>query len=152
MIARRRFALIWSEFRTRKPDFLWGLLATLLSSVVGRLLPQRAQPPILFFATLALALMSPRKVLMDRISHKRAAARRARLFERVLTVSPRSLQEAEGGMILSNFSNDLSVFTDTIRQMLSVAIPSAILTTVCLTATGGVFADLARSGEILGAS
>ncbi len=154
MIARRHFALIWSEFRTRKADFLWGLLATLLSSVVGLLLPQRAQvlisdafpsgdvgrvagelALILFIATLALALMSLRKFLMDRISHKLAAAMRARLFERVLTVSPRSLQEAEGGMIMSNFSNDLAVFTDTIRQMLSVAIPSAILTTVYLTAT-----------------
>ena len=145
---------IWAEFRAgHRRDFFLGLLATFLASGVSLLLPQRAQVLVnealpsgdvtrvatqlvlvLLVVTCALALSSLRTFLMEQLSHKLATAMRSRLFEHLVTVSPRRLQAAEGGHILSNFSNDLQVFNETAKVFLSVTIPTGVMVIVFVSA------------------
>ncbi len=138
-----------AEIWARRRDFLLGLLATFLSAGVSLLIPARMQTLvsetlpsgnfsavakalgiILFIAAVSIGLSALRKYLMERLSHNITTDMRTRLFGHVLSISPQELQRTERGQILSTFSNDLQVFSDSTKTLVSVVIPSAIFVSI----------------------
>lgn len=149
MKLRRYARALWQEFWQRRIEFFLGLICTLLSAGTFLLLPDRAKvlfetvfPSgdvalvaqhlviILLIVSVGFVLNSLRKYLMEQLSHRVTTAMRTRLFAHILSISPRQLQTAESGQIISGFSNDLQVFFESIKTVLAVSLPSIIMLVV----------------------
>ncbi len=146
---RDKMATLYAEIRGQKRDFLLGLAATFVSAGVSLLIPGRAQQLIaetlpkgevvpvatqlgliLLIAGVGTGFSSLRRYLMERVTNTVTTDMRRRLFHHVLSVPPRGLQDAESGQILSTFSYDLQVFSDSFKNLVSVVIPSAIFVVI----------------------
>ncbi len=152
-LIRQHAAQTWRDIRDLRQDFWLAMLATVLAAAVGLLLPGRARTLIegafpsrdlglvasqlgvlLGIAGISIGLSAVRRFIMERMCLRLVAGMRRSLFAHVISISPRHLQSAEGGQILSGFSNDLQLYLDAIKTLLAAVIPSAFFMMIYTTA------------------
>ncbi|OZA01666.1 MAG: hypothetical protein B7Y02_17355, partial [Rhodobacterales bacterium 17-64-5] len=140
---------IWHDLASLKRDFWTAMAATALAAATGLLLPARVQAIltevlpsrdvarlarelglIVLIAGTSIGLSGVRRFVMERLCLRLAARMRSALFDHVLAVPPRVLQEAEGGQILTGFTNDLQLYRDAVKMLMAVVLPSAVFIVV----------------------
>ena len=137
---------VWLDVNTMKRDFWGGMTIAIFAAASGLMLPARVHVLlsdliserniwkltqelglILLIAGMSLGLSSIRGFVLDRLCLKLTSRMRRLLFHHVLSVAPRSLQEAVGGQIITGFTNDLQLYQNGLRIAVSVILPSTLL-------------------------
>lgn len=149
----RQIPLAWHEIAGLRGDFWVAMALTGLAAATGLLLPARARVLVdevlpsgiladvsrevgLLLAIIALSIgfSALRRFALERMAVRLVTRLRRRLFAHVLSVAPYDLQHAEGGSVLSGFTNDLMRYLDVIKSILAVVIPTAVFTVVYVSA------------------
>jgi len=145
----RQIPLAWRETVGLRGDFWLAMLLTALAAATGLLLPARARMLVdealpagqlsqvsrevgilLAIVAFSIGFSALRRYVMERMAVRLVTRLRRRLFAHVMSVAPYDLQHAEGGSVLSGFTNDLMRYLDVIKSILSVVIPTAVFAVV----------------------
>ena len=146
MAARALLERVWRDVGPYRAEFAGAMGATLAATGVTLLLPlgarwliEDAYPSgdtvrmvavlglLLIVVAVSLALSALRRFLMERLCLRIMAAWRDRLFAHLLSLTPRALQSAEGGRVLTGFTSDLAMLRESLRALLATVLPLSVI-------------------------
>lgn len=144
-----RLGWLWSDLAERRRATAMVVLVTVLSPIVGLLLPLRVRSRtedmltslplgqlagelgILFAIAMASLLMtSLRRFLMARLCLGIATDLRETLYRHILTLAPRALRRSDDGQVTNAFTYDLELLHQSLKRMLGVMFPTFFLSII----------------------
>lgn len=144
-----RLGWLWQDLKNRRRATLIVALVTLVSPVVGLLLPLRVRSRtediltslplnelamelgiILAIAFASLLITTLRRFLMARLCLGIVTALRDRLYRHILTLAPRDLRRGEDGQVTNAFTYDLELLHNAMKRLLGTLFPSLFLASV----------------------